>query len=163
MRVMQTNPFIDELAFERHSTAGIDRESVSVPRSDLWAFSCMRLRRFSDGLPTARPPEILAGMSSAPLRIDDEIWQFSRTSVAIIARPEGNGGYTFVARAYIITKEAWSTSRDRRDKNRKVKLIKILDWTKEQSLGPGHEWTKTVNLDPFHLLQMMKWVDLATG
>lgn len=104
---------------------------------------------------TANGPQFV-GFASAKVAVDDEVWQFDRTPVAVIAR-KSLQGYDLIGRAYLI--------RDLNDSNHggrvghfpkkfEEQLFWVRDGTKYNQLTP------TISVDFKGLYELMSWVTL---
>ena len=97
---------------------------------------------------TNRP--LIAGLASTRVNIGDEIWQFDRTPVAVIA-PKTLQGYTLVGRAFLI--------RDLRKKHpaNASPLEDEILWVKDSRKHP--QATPIISVDLKGLHELMTWVD----
>ncbi|KIX08584.1 uncharacterized protein Z518_03240 [Rhinocladiella mackenziei CBS 650.93] len=94
---------------------------------------------------------LFAGLASARVNIGDEIWQFDRTPVAVIARKTLQG-YTLVGRAFLIRdlRAEYQCSRSRLEDE----IVWIRDGTKHPKATP------VISVDLKGLHELMTWVNL---
>lgn len=124
--------------------------TVEIPAIDLclFAFTGNYLRARSSKHSTDGP--LFAGLASARVNIGDEIWQFDRTPMAVIARKTLQG-YKLVGRAFLIRdlKAEYHSRRSRVEDE----IVWIKDGTKHRKATP------VISADLKGLHELWTWVD----
>lgn len=148
-----------------------DDHSEKIGSNTQWIFSFTPSNAGLGSPPHAQ--KTLAGMSTAAIQLNDEVWQFPRTPVAIIAR-KTKGGYDLVARALVMNiDQAFLVKIDKPTGNRRHRsptsptseritgpqLERILDWPKDVGNEDGRNDTKMIAVTAAELLRLMLWVD----
>lgn len=133
---------------------------VAVPGIDqcLFAFEGDDSRRSSKAY---RERATIAGLASTRIDIGDEIWQFERTPLAIVAR-RSRRGYTLVGRAYLLKELSTGRHSDKRESqfSRRDLLENDLVWVKDASLHD--QLTPVIDVDVCGLLKLMTWATYDT-
>ena len=102
----------------------------------------------------------IAGLASTRVDIDDEIWQFERTPVAVVAR-RSRTGYTLIGRAHLLKELSTGRHTDQSDTSRRRgKLEDDLIWVKDAKLHD--QLTPVIDVDVSGLLKLMSWVTYDT-
>ena len=132
---------------------------IAVPGVD----QCLFAFEGDDSRPSARAyreQPTIAGLASTRIDIGDEIWQFERTPLALIAR-RSRLGYTVVGRAYLLKELSNGCHSDRSEARfqsspHSRKLEDNLIWVTDAKL---HEkMTPLIEVDVSGLLRLMTWV-----
>lgn len=96
------------------------------------------------------------GFASVRVNVGDEVWQFERTPVAVVARPTLQG-YDLVGRAFLIL-DLSDASHGGRLSHSAKKFEEGLFWVRN---GTNYsQWTPTISVDFKGLYELMRWVAL---
>jgi hypothetical protein len=101
--------------------------------------------------PPSSSSPLFAGLASTRVNIGDEIWQFDRTPVAVVARRTPRG-YTLVGRAFLLR----DLSAD--CQNSGSRLEDQIVWVKDGAKHP--QATPVIEVDLRGLHELMTWVNL---
>jgi hypothetical protein len=133
--------------------------SIAVPGIDqcLFAFDGEDSRGSSK---VYRERATISGLASTRIDIEDEIWQFERTPLAVVARPSRRG-YTLVGRACLLRDISTGCHSDKADSRwSHWQLEDDLVWVKDAKLH--HKLTPVIEVDVRGLLKLMTWVTYDT-
>lgn len=97
----------------------------------------------------------LLGLSCTKVRVNDEVWQFDRTPMAVVARKKHNG-YDLVGRAFLFPDHGVVGQGDLAQKLR-VNLENALIWIKEGS--SERTPTPAISVDLKGLFKLMRLID----
>lgn len=140
------NPFWDSLEFDENSLFA-QPATVAIAARDqcLFAFTGNELRDLasatttydSDSLRTYVSPSspLFAGLASTKVEIGDEIWQFDRTPVAIVAR-RTHQGYMLAGRAFLVRDLNLKVKRQSSQSRVEDEIVWVKDSTKHSQLTP---------------------------
>ena len=127
---------------------------IAVPGIDqcLFAFEGDDSRRSSKAY---RQRATIAGLASISIDIEDEIWQFERTPLAVIAR-RSRQGYSLIGRAYLLKDLSTGHHSDKPESRwSHSRLEDDLVWVKDTKL---HDLlTPVMSVDVRGLLELMTW------
>ena len=133
---------------------------IAVSGVDQWLFAF----EGDDSRPSAkayRERPTIAGLASTRIDVGDEIWQFERTPLALVAR-RSRLGYILVGRAYLFKELSSGRHSDRTEarfqsSSHSRKLEDDLVWVTDAKLHD--ETTPLLEVDVSGLLRLMTWVN----
>ncbi|KAL9617808.1 MAG: hypothetical protein Q9160_007413 [Pyrenula sp. 1 TL-2023] len=147
-------PLFMDIQKPSQTSAGNGPTSISGIDQRLFAFQGEDSRVTSN---IYREPATIVGLASIRIEIGDEVWQFERTPLAVIARPSP-WGYNLLGRAYLLKTLSTgchtdkTTSRSQHPSKLKDDLILVKD-ANLHGLP-----TRVINTNFAGLIRLMTWV-----
>lgn len=139
------NTVPSELKIQALGGTSRDATCVKVPGIDQCLFE---LRENRTAAKKALENPRIAGLASTRPRVGDEIWQFDRTPVAVIAR-RSDRGVELVGRTFLFPIS--------RSSEPKAEFEQELSWVKDSSTS--NHLTPIINLDIAGLYEFASWVN----